>query len=102
MATDDDVTEGPWQAGAIGRVPEDDALVWRDDAVTGPQFYAATPTEAEDAAKLLNDLEARAARHRTALEQLRELMSPKNREKFVMRGPMAFVSVYNIVEDALK
>ena len=29
-------------------------------------------------------------------------MNPKNREQFVMRGPMAFVSVYNVVEDALK
>ncbi len=102
MATDDDVNDPPWQAGAIGRIPDDDALVWRDDAAFGPQFYAASPKEAEDAAVLLNDLEARAARYRTALEKLRELMSPKNREQFVMRGPMAFVSVYNVVEDALK
>jgi len=102
MATEEDVEDGPWRAGAIGRIPDDDALVWRDDAVYGAQFYAATPTEAEGAARLLNDLEARTTRYRTALEKLRDLMNPTNREQFVMRGPMAFVSVYNVVEDALK
>jgi hypothetical protein len=51
--------DGPWYAGAIGRMPEDDSLVWRDDAVFGPQFYAANPTEAEKAAQILNDLEQR-------------------------------------------
>jgi hypothetical protein len=28
-------------------------------------------------------------------------MSPGNRHAFVSRGPMAFASVYNVVEDAL-
>ena len=51
--------DGPWYAGAIGRIPEDDALVWRDDAVHGPQFYAASSDDAETAARLLNDLEKR-------------------------------------------
>ncbi len=49
--------EPPWHAGAIGRIPEDDALVWRDDAMNGPQFYAANPSEAETAAQILNKLE---------------------------------------------
>ncbi len=29
-------------------------------------------------------------------------MGPKNRERFVMQGTMAFAKVYNVVEDALK
>jgi hypothetical protein len=62
MATDEDVDEGPWLAGAIGRIPEDDALVWRDDAVSGPQFYARTPADAARAACILNELEARLRR----------------------------------------
>jgi len=53
---------GPWYAGAIGRLPEDDSLVFREDAVYGAQFRAASPKEAEDAARILNDLEARLAR----------------------------------------
>ena len=51
--------EGPWMAGAIGRIPDDEALVWRDDAVFGPQFYAASLDEAAKAVRILNDLEAR-------------------------------------------
>jgi len=53
-----DVEDGPWYAGAIGRIPDDDCLVWRDDAMWGPQFYAASVEDAEHAAKLLNALEA--------------------------------------------
>jgi hypothetical protein len=53
--------DGPWQAGAVGRTPQDDALVWRNDAVSGPHFYAAGPTDAERATVLLNSLEARIA-----------------------------------------
>lgn len=49
--------EDPWYAGAIGRIPEDDSLVFRDDAVFGLMFYARSPEEAELAAKYLNDLE---------------------------------------------
>ena len=37
-----------------------------------------------------------------ALTDLREMMSPKNRQRFVMGGPMAFAGVYSVVEDALK
>ena len=55
----DESEDGPWQAGAIGRIPEDDSLVWRDDAVYGPQFYAASPGDAEKAASILNALETR-------------------------------------------
>ncbi len=40
-------------------------------------------------------------RYGAALEVIRELMSPGNRHAFVSRGPMAFASVYNVVEDAL-
>ena len=36
-----------------------------------------------------------------ALVKIRDMMSPKNRQRFVMGGPMAFASVYNVVEDAL-
>jgi hypothetical protein len=39
--------------------------------------------------------------YRNALEEIREMMSPKNRERFVMQGPLAFVAVYNAVETAL-
>jgi hypothetical protein len=42
-----------------------------------------------------------AERYRAGLEKIRELMSPGNRHAFVSRGPMAFASVYNVVEDAL-
>jgi hypothetical protein len=59
MEADTTDTDGPWYAGAIGRIPEDDSLVYRDDAMFGPQFYAASPQDAEIAAKLLNDLEKR-------------------------------------------
>ena len=59
MASDENVDTGPWRAGAIGRIPEDDALVWRDDAAFGPQFYAASSDEAAKAARILNELEAR-------------------------------------------
>jgi hypothetical protein len=62
MATEEDVPEGPWYAGAIGRIPDDDSLVYREDAVWGAKFYAGTPAEAELAARFLNDLEARLAR----------------------------------------
>ena len=51
----------PWTAGAIGKSPEDDALVWRDDAVFGPTFYARSTKDAEVAAKHLNDLEGKIA-----------------------------------------
>ena len=43
----------------------------------------------------------RGERYRLALEKLRDLMGPKNRERFVMRGMMAFIDVNNIVEEAL-
>ena len=43
----------------------------------------------------------RGERCRLALEKLRDLMSPKNRERFVMRGMMAFIDVNAIVEEAL-
>jgi len=49
--------DDPWHAGAIGRDPKDQSLVWRDDAVNGPNFYAASPEEAELAAHYLNKLE---------------------------------------------
>lgn len=55
--TPKDEREPRWNAGAMGREPEDDALVWRDDAVTGAQFYAASPAEAARAAAILNDME---------------------------------------------
>lgn len=51
--------DDPWCAGAVGRIPEDDSLVWRDDAIHGPQFYAASPADAETAARFLNELEKR-------------------------------------------
>lgn len=54
--------DGPWYAGALGKDPEDDALVYRDDAVTGPQFYAASPGEARTAAAILNHQSALVAR----------------------------------------
>jgi hypothetical protein len=57
----------PWQAGAVGRNPQDDALVWRNDAVSGPHFYAAGPADAERATVLLNALEARIAELELAL-----------------------------------
>ena len=40
-------------------------------------------------------------RYRVALETIREMMSPANRQRFVTGGPMAFAGVYNVVEDAL-
>jgi hypothetical protein len=49
--------EPRWHAGAVGRIPDDDSLVYRDDAVYGPQFYAKSPSAAEEASRLLNDLE---------------------------------------------
>lgn len=49
----------PWYAGAIGRIPEDDSLVYREDAVFGPQFYARSPHDAGLAAQLLNEAEHR-------------------------------------------
>jgi len=49
--------EPRWHAGAIGRIPDDDSLVYRDDAVYGPQFYAATPAAAEEAARILNEMQ---------------------------------------------
>ena len=51
--------DDPWHAGAIGRIPDDDSLVWRDDATTGPQFWAASLKQAETAAVILNALERR-------------------------------------------
>lgn len=51
------MNDGPWCAGAIG-TGDDDSLVFRDDAVFGPKFYAATPEDAEIAARILNELEA--------------------------------------------
>ena len=68
-----DQVNGPWQAGAVGRIPQDDPLVWRDDAVDGPQFYAATPGDAEIAASQLNALEARIAELERALSDAREV-----------------------------
>lgn len=53
--------DGPWYAGAVGRTPDDDALVWRDDAVSGSQFYAASPKQAEVAAVILNGVASRLA-----------------------------------------
>jgi hypothetical protein len=50
--------EGPWFAGAIGHSPQDDALVWRDDATTGASFYAANPHEAKKAVIILNEFDA--------------------------------------------
>jgi hypothetical protein len=52
-----DEEDGPWQAGAIGLIPKDDGLVWRDDAVFGKQFYALNNKEAQIAADILNRLE---------------------------------------------
>jgi len=40
--------------------------------------------------------------YRKALESIRDMMSPKNRERFVMQGPLAWIAVYNVVEEALK
>jgi hypothetical protein len=51
--------EPHWSAGAIGRIPDDDSLVFRDDAIFGKQFYAASPSEAEAAARFLNEIEDR-------------------------------------------
>jgi hypothetical protein len=59
--------EGPWEAGAIGRIPDDDSLVYRDDAVTGAQFYARTVEDAVLAARRLNELEAEVTSLRAAL-----------------------------------
>jgi hypothetical protein len=64
MANEEDVDAGPWHAGAIGKYPQDDALVWRDDAVSGPQFFVATPHDAMVAAAHLNGLERMVARLR--------------------------------------
>jgi hypothetical protein len=44
----------------------------------------------------------RSEQYRLALEKIRDMMGPKNRERFVMQGPRAFIDVYNVVEDALK
>jgi hypothetical protein len=52
------MSEGPWEAGAIGRIPDDNSLVYRGDAVTGVQFYARTPDDAAQAARSLNELES--------------------------------------------
>lgn len=54
---DEPKNDGPWYAGAIGKIPEDDSLVYREDAMFGPSFYAASPQEADRAARILNDLE---------------------------------------------
>jgi hypothetical protein len=56
---DQEEQELPWCAGAIGRIPQDDALVYREDAMTGLSFYALNANEAEIAAQYLNDLEKR-------------------------------------------
>ena len=65
-------SEGPWEAGAIGRIPDDDSLVYRGDAVTGTQFYARTPEDAEQATRALNDLESRLDVVRTVYKRLVE------------------------------
>ena len=39
--------------------------------------------------------------YRKALEEIRDMMGPKNRERFVMQGIRSMVSVYNVVEKAL-
>jgi hypothetical protein len=49
--------EPRWNAGAIGRIPDDDSLVYRDDAVFGPSFYCASPGQAEEAARMLSALQ---------------------------------------------
>ncbi len=36
-----------------------------------------------------------------ALEEIRDMMSPANRERLVMQGPRAMIGVYNVVEAAL-
>jgi hypothetical protein len=51
------VRDEAWYAGAIGKSPKDDSLVYQGDAVHGRQFYAASPSEAERAADILNELE---------------------------------------------
>ena len=42
-----------------------------------------------------------ADRYRLALEEIREMMGPANRQQFVMRGALAFAGVWNVVESAL-
>lgn len=65
----------PWIAGAIGKSPHDDALVWRDDAMHGPKFWAATPGDATEAARLLNDLESLAECPPVASDEIAALMA---------------------------
>lgn len=38
---------------------------------------------------------------REALGRILDMMSPMNRERFVMRGPMALVSIYEVARAAL-
>ena len=78
--TDEEVPDGPWYAGAVGRIPEDDCLVYRDDAVHGPQFYAATPEDAEAAARQLNAAEARGA------ERVRREMASDVKPRIIRDG----------------
>ena len=53
-------SEGPWEAGAIGRIPDDDSLVYRG------------PEDAEQATRALNDLESRLDVVRTVYKRLVE------------------------------
>jgi len=94
--------EPRWNAGAVGRIPEDDALVWRDDAMTGPQFYAASESEAAVAAKQLNLVQDERDRYHAALVALSDMMGPKGREAFVMLGPRMFSAALEVVQEALK
>jgi len=47
-------------------------------------------------------LAGEAEKYRKALEQIRDMMGPENRQRFVMQGPRAFLGLYNVVEAALK
>jgi hypothetical protein len=83
--------EPHWSAGAIGRIPDDDSLVFRDDAVYGKQFYAASPSEAEAAARFLNEIEDRADAKPDMPALLRRADEALKRAREALYGNHSFV-----------
>jgi hypothetical protein len=79
----------------------DEMTPCNDDCDVRAVFSWVDPADLQRVRDLRHVRDAEVAKYRTALEAIREMMSPKNRQRFVMRGPMAFASVYNVVEDAL-
>lgn len=50
----------------------------------------------------VSDARHESNKYKVALEKIRELMGPENRERFVMQGPAAFAAIYYEVEAALQ